>query len=384
MLPLFIPISCVLLLLLTLRLYPRSASSSTATTITITAVQPRAQPKAPLLPFDFPDPCVIQDPASGAWYAFATGSNVQAATAPSPQGPWTYLPQADPLPHPGNWTAGPGSQTWAPSVHYLPSDSSKNNNNNNHGDEDGNGNGTFIMYYSGQLAAPQSALHCVGAAVSSSGSVLGPYSPLPSPLACPLDQGGAIDPAGFVDPPTGKRYLLYKVDGNALGLGGECNNGVEPRRQTPIVLQEVDPADGVSFVGEGVVVFDRGEEDGALVEAPDLVFYRDEDQEVEEGSWGGGGGGGGRGRYVLFYSNHCWDGPRYSVNYAVAENITGPYERVDGGPVIRTGDRFNITAPGGAAAAPGARWMVFHGNCPAGRCLFGADMEAQGDKVVVS
>ncbi|KAH6636825.1 glycoside hydrolase family 43 protein [Chaetomium tenue] len=362
--------------------------------------------KTPLLALNFPDPCIIQDHPSGIWYAFASGwwtptnttdttttkpnyKNIQAASAPHPSGPWTYLPSADPLPSPGPWTAGPGpdSQTWAPSILQLPPTTTHNT--------------TYILFYTSQTLPP-STLHCIGAATSTT-SILGPYTPLPTPLICPLDLGGAIDPAVFRDPGDGRVYLLYKVDGNALGSGGECGNGVVPRRGTPIVLQEVvvgvegggDGDGGVRLVlvGEGVVVLDREDGDGEgegegeggdgpLVEAPELVWIGD--GEGGGGDKGEGGGEGVKGRYVLFYSNRCWDGPRYSVNYAVAEgNIMGPYKRADG-PLIRTGDAFNITAPGGAASVPGGRWMVFHGNCPEGRCLFGAEMAVVGSTVTVS
>ncbi|KAK4039433.1 putative arabinan endo-1,5-alpha-L-arabinosidase C [Parachaetomium inaequale] len=365
--------------------------------LTLLLPPPTTPSKTPLLSLDFPDPCIIQDAPSGTWYAFATGGwwtpppptnntttttnstpaadkatykNIQAASAPSPRGPWTYLPSANPLPSPGVWATS--TQTWAPSLIQLNSSS-------------------YVLYYAAQLAAgnhssSSSSYHCIGAATSSSGSILGPYTPLPEPVICPLEKGGAIDPAGFLDPATGRRYLVYKVDGNAMGAGGECNNGVEPFQRTPIVLQEVDRGDGGGLGGGGVEVFDRdgGPEgvDGPLVEAPDLFFFTTTTTAVGRGEGGEESGEGGR--YVLFYSNHCWDGPGYSVNYAVAEgNVTGPYKRRTE-RLIGTGDGFNVTAPGGAASVPGGRWMVFHGDCPQGRCLFGAEMEVMGDAVVVS
>lgn len=395
-------VSTYLLFLVTSTLFfPRpttsalSSSSSSSSTSTSTSTTPgktttiTTSAKTPLLPINFPDPCIIQDPSTGAWYAFATGSlsppsnstdaptfkNIQVATAPSPAGPWTYLDSADPLPHPGPWTLGPGSQTWAPSVHRLPSSPSTTTNSSSDGDGGPEG-WTYVMYYSGQVAS-RPGLHCVGAARSTTGHVLGPYEALAEPVACPLAGGGAIDPAGFADPASGRRYLLYKVDGNALGSGGECNNGVPPRRATPIVLHEVDRRDGVSLVaGEGTVILDRTDADGPLVEAPELVYVP-----PPPSSSGPDGAGG---RYVLFYSNHCWDAPGYSVNYAVAADVRGPYRRAEGGPLIRTGDGFNVTAPGGAAPVPGARWVLFHGHCPAGRCLFGAQMEVVGERVIVS
>lgn len=413
--------------------------------------------KSPLLPFDFPDPCVFYDPPSGKWYAFATGSfpppaaagssrdddsdrnrdsssgsgsegegrfkNIQAAEAPSPSGPWTYLRDADPLPSPGPWTAGPGSQTWAPSVVRIPSFSFSSSSSSS------SSSSLYVLYYAAQLPGNRSAFHCVGAATAR--SALGPYAPLARPLVCPLAEGGAIDPAVFWDGavdsepdpdpdpdlPGGngdwnwdgdgdgegrkrmgrkrRLYLLYKVDGNAVGGGGACNNGVEPRRRTPIMLQEVDAADGVTLLGRPVEVLDRAEEDGPLVEAPDLLFVRQDggggggDREAEgdgdgDGDADGNGDGHGKGWYVLFYSNHCWDGPAYSVNYAVARTITGPYARSADGPLIWTGHPFNVTAPGGAASVPGGRALLFHGDCPAGRCLFGAEMRVDGAKVVVS
>jgi hypothetical protein len=338
-----------------------------------------APSKPPLLYLNFPDPCVIQDPASGTWYAFASGYwvdngtnsssqtwiNIQVAFASPPSVPsssltpatwqWTYLATLDPLPFAGPWAApGSNSQTWAPSVTQLNAT-------------------TYLLYYAAQLAGNNySRFHCIGAATSP--NILGPYIPLPQPVICPVQNGGAIDPASFRDPLTGRRYLLYKVDGNSLGRGGECNNGVEPFQRTPIILQEVNSTDGVSVIGDGIEVLDRdGETDGPLVEAPDLMYL--ETGFGEDGTEGG---------YVLFYSNHCWDGPGYSVNYAVATgNITGPYKK-GATPLIRTGDGFNVTAPGGAASASGGGWMLFHGDCEAGRCLFGAGLRVDGGGLAVS
>ncbi|KAK4246286.1 glycoside hydrolase [Corynascus novoguineensis] len=419
--------------------------------------------KAPLLSVNFPDPCIFQDASSGTWYAFATGGwwtpsppppptdtttnstaattnvtatapaiykNIQVASAPHPKGPWTYLPSADPLPSPGRWAvSGPEGQVWAPSVTQLngsayvlyyaalvaPGYGSRD------GDGGGEGNNginstitttsTSSSSASSSTLAPPSQLrlarfHCIGAATSTT-SPLGPYTPLSPddrPLICPSGAGGAIDPAAFADPATGRHYVVYKVDGNAMGSGGECNNGVAPFRRTPIVLQEIEVttttnADGagmgVRLVGDGVELLDRDDEvDGPLVEAPDLLYSPPRTAESRGGSDGEKGERDTE-RYVLFYSNHCWDGPGYSVNYAVAEgNITGPYKREatataagsgeKGGALIGTGDEFNVTAPGGAASVPGGGWIVFHGNCPQGRCLFGAEMEVVGGHVAVS
>ncbi|KAK3685420.1 glycosyl hydrolase family 43 protein [Podospora appendiculata] len=295
--------------------------------------------KAPLLSVDFPDPSILQD-TDGTWYAFATASgtkNIQAARASAPSGPWTYLDQ-DLLPSPGPWTDG--RNTWAPDIRIVAP-------------------GSYVMYYSGELAN-STAFHCIGAATAS--TILGPYTATASPFACPLGQGGAIDPAGFYDNATARRYVVYKVDGNSLGHGGSCNNDVAPRVPTPIMLQEVAPADGISHVGDPVQILDRTDADGPLVEAPDLVRTAN-------------------GTFVLFYSSHCWVSDQYSVSYATAESIRGPYRRAPGGPLIRTGD-FNLTAPGGATSVEGGGMMVFHADCAQGRCMFGAGFEVDGESVV--
>ncbi|KAM7223301.1 Glycosyl hydrolase, five-bladed beta-propellor domain containing protein [Rhypophila decipiens] len=343
-------------------------------------------PSTPLLNRDFPDPSILYDVDTqtgiGTYYAFATassGRNIQAASAPDSSGPWTYIDgdgDGEILPSPGNWTltsstanfgsggpGGGGGNTWAPDVHLLrPSN--------------------YIMYYSGQLAGNNSAYHCIGAATSS--FVLGPYTALDEPIACPLSQGGAIDPSGFVDEETGRRYLLYKIDGNSLGNGGECNNGVKPYKPTPIILQEVNQDDGVSLIGDPVEILDRlQEEDGPLVEAPSLVRVlltspsnSDDDDDDDDG--------GRKAIYVLFYSSHCWMTDLYRVNYATAENVTGPYRRAaDGRPLIWTGSGgFNLTAPGGAtgwSTDHGRGRLVFHADCEMGRCLFEMGFEVRID-----
>lgn len=152
-----------------------------------------------VLPSDFADPSIIHDPMSGSWYAFATagnGANVQIANASSPLGPWTLLDGVDLMPSGmGAWAVD--TAIWAPDVRYLAASDS------------------FVMYYAGVYAADD-RFHCVGAATAD--SVEGPYQPLDEPLACPTDQGGAIDPSGYWDEASGTLWLLYKVDGNAIGM----------------------------------------------------------------------------------------------------------------------------------------------------------------------
>lgn len=287
----------------------------------------------PVLDANFADPSIFRD-EDGQWYAFATegnGRRVQAAQAPAAEGPWRLLEDVDLLPRPAAWATG--RFTWAPSVSRLD-------------------DGTYVMYYSAQLAADK-PFHAVGAATA--GSVLGPYTPTEGgPLAGggggAATGGGAIDPSGFRDDADGgRRYVVYKVDGNSLGAGGPCGGADPPFHPTPIMLQEVSPADGVTPLGEPTAIFDRTDADGPLVEAPSLLRAPD-------------------GRYVLFYSSGCFSDASYRTSYAIARSVTGPYTR-SGRPIMRSGDRLGLTAPGGAAATSDGDVIVFHADCPQGRCM---------------
>ena len=281
---------------------------------------------------DFPDPSILE--GEDGWYAFATASGnkqVQVARAPGPAGPWTYL-DLDLLPNPGAWTTR--QNTWAPDVRMVQ-------------------DGTYVMYYSGQLAS-NTAHHCIG--VATADSVTGPWTAADDPWICDIAQGGSIDPSGFLDEGTGRRYVVYKVDGNSVGRGGDCNNGVEPKQPTPIMLQEV-AGDGTTRVGAAVEILDRTDADGPLVEAPNLVRAGD-------------------GSYVLFFSSHCFTSPGYDVKYATADAITGPYVRTSN-PLFRTG-YYSLTSPGGATSVEAGGVMVFHGNCPQGRCMYTARFALTG------
>ncbi|KAL4920802.1 glycosyl hydrolase [Aspergillus aurantiobrunneus] len=295
-------------------------------TVSTALVAQRNTKGTPWLAIDanFPDPSFIQAP-DGRWYAFGTvgnGNQVQVAVSHDFH-KWALL------------------------------------------DDDGK----YVMYYSGeaQIDAPH---HCVGVAVSESTDPAGPYIPNLVPLACPLDQGGAIDPSGFRDT-DGSRYVLYKVDGNSAGHGGDCNNGVEPLVGTPIKLQQVGP-DGFTPIGEAVTILDRStaDNDGPLVEAPNLVLGSD-------------------GTYYLFYSTHCFTDPLYDVRYATAKSVHGPYVKSDGDDQVllqggKVGDGLELTNPGGATVCGCGDRMLFHGFCRDGvRCMYAADVEIGGGRVKI-
>lgn len=198
------------------------------------------------------------------------------------------------------------------------------------------GENSYVMYFSGEN--PEGG-HCIGVARSQNST--GPYEIDPEPFACPKAEGGAIDPAGFLDKTTNKRYVVYKVDGNALGANSS----------TPIRLQEVSTEDGVTPIGEPVDIMHRTPaEDGPLVEAPNLVHTDN-------------------GKYLLFFSSHMYSDDAYDVKYAVADNVEGPYVRGPS-PFLKT-PALGLKGPGGGTSAEEGGFLVFHAWCAKGkRCMY--------------
>jgi len=248
---------------------------------------------------DFPDPDLLQE--DDVQYAFATnsgGTNVQVATADSPDGPWQ--PRPDALPHPPAWV-GPDEHglrnIWAPDATALPG-----------------GNG-YALYFSGHN--PNLGRECLGAATAERPG--GPYTPTsPEPLLCA--RGEVIDPHLFVDD-DGSRYLLYK---QVVG------------RTATIRMQSIG-ADGITPRGDPIELLraDRPEE-ARVIEAPTLVHR-------PEG-------------YVLFYSANGFKSGHYFTNYATSPNLRGPFTKAPGallsGPEPRD--------PGGQDVTSDR--LVFHGD----------------------
>jgi beta-xylosidase len=289
---------------------------------TQTSISAYATVEGPHINSNFPDPAIIH--VDGVSYSFATNNrglgphgmiHVQMASS-TDNVTWT-LSEKDALPHVGAWETG--TRVWAPDVVQLD-------------------DGTFVMYYCDDLKSSP-AHHCVGAATAK--SVMGPYIPQANPLACPDPHtlGGAIDPDGFLDESTGRRWITYKVDGNSLGHGGSCMNSIQPLMSTPIMLQEVGE-DGITLIGDAMQIVDRDAYDGPLIEAPSL--YRSHE-----------------GIYFLFFSSNCFTGPLYDTSYATASNITGPYTK-SARPLFITGDGPNLIGPGGMDIIKGGGMIVFH------------------------
>ncbi len=206
---------------------------------------------------NFPDPCLIQPGSVGRYYAFATRNtkvNVQVASTLSTDiSQWTYHDGHDPLPFPGKWAATQlkDVQVWAPSVIEKI-------------------DGTFVMYYSA-LARNHTSQHCIGAAVSK--DIMGPYTPLDEPIVCDFSAGGVIDPSYFHDPAINASYLIYKQDGNSIGVGGVCGNGKWPNTPTPLMAIELNSDDVTTPISEPFELLTNLEIDGPNIESPVLWYY---------------------------------------------------------------------------------------------------------------
>ncbi|KAG8530108.1 uncharacterized protein KY384_005590 [Bacidia gigantensis] len=297
-------------------------------------LEQRELSNGPVIPSNFPDPALIT--VDGIYYSFSTNSgglHIPTATSPDFKS-WTVT-GTDALPKLPSWATG---NVWAPDVVQV-------------------ADGTFVLYFAATTSQDPSK-HCVGTATSS--NVEGPYTPNDIIFACPLKQGGAIDPAGFLDT-DGSRYVAYKLDGNSLGGGGGCGNG-NGQFSTAIMLQAVE-ADGVTPTGSAVQILERGDSDGPLIEAPSLVRSSE-------------------GTYVLFFSSQCFNGPNYDVSYATADLVTGPYTKTPRPLLLSGDDNGALNSPGGATVAQSGTQLVFHADAKpsnAGvRQMWTAEIEIRG------
>lgn len=277
----------------------------------------------PVIRTDFPDPSIIL--VDNVWHAFGTQSlynytSVKTQYATSPDfTTWTLQENYDALRTLPSWVDSSNPQIWAPDVFALD-------------------DGGFMMYFSAATAS-NPFMHCVGAARSK--SVSGPYdSVTDEPVVCPADVGGAIDASAFRDS-NGRRYMLYKEDGNSIGPGGTCSNTDQPQVDTWNVIQEVS-SDGYTFINQGYRVLNRDAADGPLIEAPALARY---------GS-----------KYVWFFSSQCYTNVDYDTSYAVSDRIDGGYTKARLPLLEQKQEGGNLPlGPGGADVDVDGEHMAFHG-----------------------
>jgi hypothetical protein len=229
------------------------------------------------------------------------------------------------------------------------------------------------MFYSA-LSRNQSRKHCIGAAVAT--VVSGPYEPVEEPLVCDFKHGGVIDPAYFQDPLTNTSYLVYKQDGNAIGVGGACMNGDWPNTPTPLLAIELDAETLLNPVGEPFELLSNIQSDGANIESPLLWYY---DYHTSQGSIRS---------YHLSYNSGCYAHMDYRIQHVncVPAPPTGirdcqwssvrEHEQFSD-TLIATGDtQAKLMAPGGPAMSVSNQGGVGNGNFGKQFMAFHADINS--------
>ena len=262
----------------------------------------------PVYEQNFPDPFVLR--ARGAYYGYATnGAEGNVPTLRS-RDLVHWRPSGDALPKLGPWAVA--GKTWAPEVARVR-------------------DGKYILYYTAHSV--DLAAQCVGRAVAASPT--GPFVDRSRrPFICQKSQGGSIDASPFRDD-DGKRYLLWKNDGNCCGF------------DTFIYAQRLS-TDGLRLIGKRVrLVKQDARWEGDLVEAPTLWKER--------------------GRYYLFFSANAFGGDHYAVGYARCAGPLGPCTDARENPILETACR--AAGPGHQSLIrdrDGDTWIVYHAWPPDG------------------
>jgi hypothetical protein len=256
----------------------------------------------PVVPFDCPDPGVIEipeDDGTSAYYMVCTGGTFPIRRSRDlvfwQDTGVALLPAGKPT-----W-ADNGFRNWAPEIHRV-------------------GEG-LVAYFT---TVDAGNVLCIGAATAD--DVLGPWVEGPGPLV--QHPQGVID-ATYVEDEAGTPHLAYKIDGNSVG------------QPTPIFVRALAP-DGLSFapgsMAVQILVNQPATWEGGVVEAPWLV-WRD-------------------GFYYLFYSGNVYD-HRYRTGVARSATLTGPYEK-HGAPILANNERWVGPGHGTVLDLDGAHYFFFH------------------------
>jgi len=248
----------------------------------------------PVVPTDCPDPGVTFD---GTEYVMACTGGGFPLRSSTDLVHWRGRGQI--LASRPGWAS---DSMWAPEIHRVGS--------------------RWIAYYSGRRAAD--GAFALGAATGPSAT--GPFTDLGRPLLTE-PHPGIIDAHHF-EAPDGRHYLLWKLDGNAVG------------RATPIYIQELAD-DGVTLVGSRtrLITNDRAWE-GALVEGPWMIHHA--------------------GTYYLFYSANGYATSRYAVGVARASSPLGPFTKASA-PILVSNSSFGGPGHGSILRGPSGDWVhVYH------------------------
>lgn len=257
--------------------YPGSMSNSSKSTIT-----------NPLWEDDFPDPHILR--SDSGWFAYATGNPGYYNIGFSSSADFSnWAPVQEALPDRPSWQPITQGLTWAPDVTKVGS--------------------KYLMLYVARHE--QSGLQCLSRAWSNQPQ--GPFVDLSKePFLCQSDIGGTIDPHLFVAS-SGKKYLYFKNDGNAVGV------------ETKIWVASIDE-DGDLLekpVDTGLRNFRSWH--GAVVEAPSVFEYGK--------------------KFYLTYSANDYGSEFYAIGWAISDSPMGPWEDKSMDPLLAT--QGLVAGPGG-------------------------------------
>jgi beta-xylosidase len=189
--------------------------------------------------------------------------------------------------------------------------------------------GRFFVYY---VARKKGGSLC--AAVATSARPQGPYTDR-GPLVC--QEVGSIDPFPVTDE-NGRRYLLWKEDGNSVS------------KPTPIWAQRLS-AEGTRLIGEKRELFHNDQPwekhptlpFGNLVEGPSVV---------RRGGW-----------FYLFYSGNfcCGRECDYAVGVARSRKLLGPWKKYDKNPIMEGNGDWRCPGHGTVVGDErGRTWFMYH------------------------
>jgi beta-xylosidase len=235
------------------------ASPASAATATFTA---------PSYAGDFPDPSILL--TGGVYWAYSTGSAGRNLQAMSSSDLHTWSAPADPLPVLPSWASS--GHTWAPGVMEI--------------------GGQYVMYYTVRDTAL--GIQCISVATSSAPGTTFTDDSL-APLMCQTADGGSIDPNPYLDPVSGKLYLLWKSDDNSIG------------KNTHIWGQQLS-SDGLSFVSgtsPSLLLTESAFWQAPAVEGPTVIH---------NGS-----------TYYLFYGANSYNSVNSGIGYATSSSLLGGY-----------------------------------------------------------
>ncbi len=261
-------------------------------------------PVQPVFAENFPDPYVLR--VDETYYAYSTNSKGTRIPVLRSTNLSTWEEAGDALPELPAWAAQGRRLNWAPAVVRV-------------GER-------YILYYTTRYK--EKGRQAISRATAD--SPLGPFvDNSDGPVVFQEELGGSIDPEVFRDD-DGSLYLLWKSDANAVGL------------PSTLYAQRL-ASDGLTLQNDPVPLVSVDQEwEQPLIENPSMLRHD--------------------GRFYLIYSANWWQGPNYAVAYAAGPSPLGPFEKQEGGPILRShGARER--GPGGASFfrdASGAPWIAYH------------------------